>query len=203
MKAQKKANYYVGFSLAPQSTGESAIAILNNKLEVTRLDKLFTFDDIKHFFENFSSLKHSIICVSLPYDNSMLEGKWRLFSKPYTFFSDSVMVNRGDWLKRFSSRTSDFLGKIKNESLGMYRFEVALTRQALGLKSPYLMHSTHDCQFLQNALKMKFDLRELPSNMLSVAFLEAIVGALSAHKTDLGQSKKVGEAFGLDIILPS
>ena len=32
---------------------------------------------------NAKILKNSVICVSLPWDNTMMEGKWRVLSKPY------------------------------------------------------------------------------------------------------------------------
>lgn len=206
MAVKKLPNFFIGFSLASQSSGESGLAILNNQLEVIRLDKLFTFDDIRHFFNNYSSLDASALCVSLAYDNSMLEGRWRLFSKPYTFFNDNEMINKNDWTRRYAQRFNDYWNEIKEVSSGFYRYDVALSRQAFGLKSPYANRSPLDCQFLQNALKIKFGLSELPSNMLSVAYLEAIVGALLAHKIACGEIgkdyKKICEMFGSDVMIP-
>ena len=76
----------VGISLAPNSSAESGVAVRElsaNKL--IYMDKLFSISDVELFFNNYNNLKNSIICVSLPWDNTMLEGKWRILSKPYQF----------------------------------------------------------------------------------------------------------------------
>ena len=206
MAVKKNPNFFIGLSLSAQVSTESGLAILNDKLEIIRLDKLFSMDDIRHFFNNFSSLKNSVLCVSLPYDNSMLEGHWRLYSKPYTFFNDNKMVNRNEWLKRYSSRSNEFWNEIKDLPCAFYRYDISLTRMAFGLKSPFLNRSPLDCQFLQNALKSEFGLSELPTNMLSVAFLEGIMGALLAHRIAFGvcdkDYKKISRQFDFDVMLP-
>ena len=52
-------NYFVGLTLAPNSTIESGIAVVDKNNEIIYMDKLFTMNDVRHFFENFSSLKDS------------------------------------------------------------------------------------------------------------------------------------------------
>ena len=72
----------VGLSLGPTSSVESGVAvreIASGKL--IYVDKLFSMNDVNLFFDNYPSLNNSVICVSLPWDNTMLEGKWRVLSK--------------------------------------------------------------------------------------------------------------------------
>jgi hypothetical protein len=55
----------VGFSLGPTSSVESGVAVkelASGKL--IYLDKLFSMSDISLFFENYPSIKNSMICVS-------------------------------------------------------------------------------------------------------------------------------------------
>ena len=67
-------NYYVGVSLASGSTMDSGVAVIDEDNKIILLDKLYKMNDIIFFFENFSSLKNSKICVSVPFDRTMLEG---------------------------------------------------------------------------------------------------------------------------------
>lgn len=76
-------NYYVGLSLAAGSSMDSGVAVIDENNKIILLDKLYKMNDVIFFFENFSSLKNSKICVSVPSDRTMLEGKWRVLSKPY------------------------------------------------------------------------------------------------------------------------
>lgn len=73
----------IGLSLAPNSNHNSAICILDNNKQIIHLDKLFFTDDIKLFFENSPYVKNSVVVVSLPFDESLLDGKWRIHSKNY------------------------------------------------------------------------------------------------------------------------
>ena len=66
-------NFFVGLSLGSASTVESGIVVLDKFNNLILVDKLFSMNDVQHFFENYSSLKESIITVSIPWDNSMLE----------------------------------------------------------------------------------------------------------------------------------
>ena len=74
----------VGLSLGPASSIESGVAIREIATgKLIYVDKLFSMSDVQLFFDNYTSLKNSVICVSLPWDNTMMEGKWRVLSKPY------------------------------------------------------------------------------------------------------------------------
>ena len=76
-------HYFIGLMLSAGANTESGVAVLDRNNEIILLDKLFTMQDVQHFFDNFSSLKNSQVCISLPWDNSMLNGKWRILSKLY------------------------------------------------------------------------------------------------------------------------
>lgn len=174
-------HYYIGLMLASSSNSDSGLAIVDRNNEIITLDKLFTMNDIQHFFENFSSLKESQICVSLPTDNTLIDGKWRLMSKFYkTVGLNKKLLNTNNWTQRFSTRGCEYFSKLRNSGISIDRYDLYLTRQALGLGSCFKSRTPADCKSLQAALKIKYGFNTLPTNMMPMAQLEALVGALLA-----------------------
>ena len=131
-------NYYVGLSLTAGSTLDSGLAILDEDYNLIMVDKLYKMSDVVFFFENFSSLKQSKICVSLPWDRTLLNGKWRILSKPYQLVATNEhMLNIDNWTQRYSTRGCDFFNSLIEEGIEVNRFELYLTRQSLHLNSCY------------------------------------------------------------------
>ena len=147
--------HLVGLSIGSNSSIESGVAVREiSSGKLIYLDKLFSMNDISLFFEIYPSIKNSIICVSLPWDYTMLEGKWRVLSKPYQMIQTlGNFPNIDNWTQRFSNRGSDLLSSLQSNGAEIYRFEVYLARQKLRLYSNYKERSSADCKFLQNILK--------------------------------------------------
>lgn len=192
----------VGLSIGASSSIESGIAvreIASGKL--IYVDKFFSMNDINLFFENYPSLKNSIICVSLPWDNTMLEGKWRVLSKPYQMIHTlGNFHNTDNWMQRFSTRGADLLLSLKDNGCDITRYEIYLTRQKFNLYSNFKERSSADCKFLQGTLKTEFGFEDLPTNMMPVAQLEAIVGVLLAEEKLKGNTKEIFKFRDLDVI---
>lgn len=196
-------NYYIGLSLASGSTVDSGLAVLDEDNQIILLDKFYKMNDIIFFFENYSSLNNSKICVSLPWDRTMLEGKWRVLSKPYQLVSTNPNIpNRDNWTQRYSNRGSDFLKELTERGIEVNRFELFLTRQSMHLNSCFKERSPADCKFLQQTLKIEYGFDELPVNMMPMSQLEAIVGAILAKEARYAPEniKKIGAFKGLNII---
>lgn len=197
-------HYFIGLMLASGANAESGVAVLDRNNEIILLDKLFSMQDVQHFFENFSSLKNSQVCVSLPWDNSMLNGKWRVLSKQYQLVSSNDnFQNVDNWTQRFSNRGSDYFNSLVEEGVRINRFELYLTRQALKLDSCFKERSPADCKALQNALKVKYGFSTLLSNMMPMAHLEALVGAILAKnisEKNNNPEKPLFEFNGLPVI---
>ena len=174
----------VGLSLGATSSIESGIAVREiSSGKLIYVDKLFSMNDVCLFFENYPSLKNSVICVSLPWDNTMLEGKWRVPSKSYQMIHTlGNFPNKDNWMQRFSTRGCELFSKLKEQGTDISRFEVYLTRQKLNLYSNLKERSSADCKFLQCALKNEFGFEDLPTNMMPVAQLEAIIGTILAEE---------------------
>ena len=173
-------NYYVGLSLTAGSTLDSGLAVLDEDYNLIMVDKLYKMSDVVFFFENFSSLKQSKLCVSLPWDRTLLNGKWRILSKPYQLVSTNEhMPNIDNWTQRYSTRGCDFFNSLIEEGIEVNRFEIYLTRQSLHLNSCYRERTPADCKFLQQVLTNEWGI-DLPVNMMPMSQLEAIVGAILA-----------------------
>ena len=195
--------HLVGLSLAPASSIESGVAVRElSSGKLIHVDKLFSMNDIQLFFDNYVSIKNSIICVSLPWDNTMLEGKWRVLSKQYQLIhnDEELFLNRDNWMQRFATRGCELLLSLKDQGVDVVRFEVYLARQKLNLYSNYKERSSADCKFLQSTLKYEYGFDELPSNMMPVGELEAIVGTILAEKKLRNQTRQIFEFKGLSVI---
>ena len=194
--------HFVGLSLGPTSSIESGVAVREaHSGKLIYIDKLFSMSDVNLFFENYPSLKNSIICISLPWDNTMLEGKWRVLSKPYQLINTlGNFPNTDNWMQRFSTRGCDKFLALKEQNIDICRFEVYLTRQKFNLYSNMKERSSADCKFLQYALKNEFGFDDLPTNMMPVAQLEAIIGTLLAEEKLKGNSSNIFSFKGLDVI---
>ncbi len=176
-------NYYIGLSLAATSGMDSGVAVIDEENKIILIDKLYKMSDVVFFFENFSSLKNSKICVSIPPDKTMLEGKWRILSKPYQLVSTNENIpNRENWTQRHSNRGSDYLNELISRGITVNRFDIYITRQSLHLNSCYKDRSPADCKFLQQALRYEWGFNDIPSNMMPMSHCEAILGAILAKE---------------------
>ena len=175
-------NYYIGLSLAASSGMDSGVAVLDDNNNLILVDKLYTMNDIMFFFDNFPSLKYSKICVSLVWDRTMLDGKWRILGKPYQLVSTNNLIpNRNGWTQRYSTRGCEYFKSLVEKGIEVNRFEIYLTRQSMNLNSCYKERSPADCKFLQQTLRNEWHI-ELPVNMMPMAQLEAITGAILARE---------------------
>ena len=196
--------YYLGISMAPASTVDTGVAIMDSFGKIILVDKLYSMKDIQFFLDNYSSLKQSHICISLPWDNSMLEGKWSILSKPSQMVqSNEHFLNRENWTQRYSTRGSEYFRTLKYEQgIDITRFELYITRQDMHLSSYFKERTPADCKFLQNALKIEYQLEDIPPNMMPMSQLEAIVGALIMRERAKNPNniKKMFDFSGLEVI---
>ena len=193
----------VGLSLGATSSIESGIAVRDlSSGKLIYVDKLFSMNDVQLFFDNYVSLKNSVICVSLPWDNTMLDGKWRVMSKQYQLIhsDEDMFLNRDNWMQRFSARGSELFYNLKLQGIDISRYEIYLSRQKYNLYSNYKERSSADCKFLQSMLRIEYGFDELPNNMMPVAQLEAIIGTLLAEAKLQEKTQEIFDFKGLSVI---
>lgn len=170
--------YFAGIALGNCSTSETGVAILDRNLNIITLDKLFSMEDVRFFLKNFVGKQNAIINIAMPENPLMLNAKWKLMSRQYQLIQSNEMINQdSDWIKRYSHRGCDFFCEMKQSGVDLFRYDIHELKSSLGLSGVYKDRSPVDCKALQSALKYRFNIRELPSNMLPVSQLEAILGA--------------------------
>ena len=194
--------YYIGLSLTSGSALDTGVAVMEETGDFILVDKLYKMNDIIFFFNNFSSLKNSEICVALPWDRTMLNGKWRVLSKPYQLVATNPNIpNIDNWTQRYSTRGSEYFKSLSEQGIPVSRFELYITRQSLHLNSCFKERSPADCKFLQQALASEWGI-DLPANMMPMSQLEAIVGAILAKENSKHNEniKTLSEFKGLNVI---
>ncbi len=174
---------FIGISLGGLSTTESAAAVLDRNLKIIMLDKLFSMNDVKYFLDNFAGKQNAVIMVSVPENEIMLSSKWKYSSRTYHPVNlNRKMMNRDNWTKRFSTRGNEYFKDLKEEGYDIYRYDVDNMKRALNNGYIFKERTPVDCKALQDTLRLKYEMRELPVNMLPVAQLEAILGAFLAQR---------------------
>ncbi len=186
-------NFFIGLSLSNSSNYDSSVCVLDRNSKIMLLDKFYFTQDIDLFFKSSPYIHNSILCASVPYDNSLLEGKWRIHSKNYKMLGNYFKINRQKWTKRLSARLCDSLLNLREEGVNVFRCDINQLRQAYGLNAHYLSRTSLDCKNLQTSLKIKFGFNELPENMLAASSLEAIICAMFAKYIAFGG--KTSELF--------
>ncbi len=181
---------YTGISLSNLSTVESAAAIIDKDLKIVKLEKLFSMSDVKYFIDNMTGIKNNIIMVSIPENEVMLNSKWKYNSRTYDVVNlEDKIQNHDGWTNRFSTRGCEYFKELKDNGVDIFRFDVDNIKKRLGNCYSYRERTPIDCKSLQDTLRIKYNMRELPVNMLPVAQLEAILGAILARFVALGSDE--------------
>ena len=191
MNNKSHKNFYIGLSMGSNSANETGVAVMDKNFKIISLDKLHSMSDIEHYFEILPSKKDSVICVSIPENPTMLNGKWKLISRAYQLMrSNEHLLNNDKWADRFSTRGCECYNKLKEEGVEIYRYDLYDLKTYLGVNSLYKDRTPADCKHLQSYLRYEFNLDEIPSNLLPVSELEAILGAYLSYVIANGKEGK-------------
>ncbi len=195
-KMSSKENFFIGVALSNSSNYDSSICVLDRNKKIILLDKFYYAQDIDYFFENSPYVKNSAVAFSVPYDNRMLDGKWRIHSKNYKALFDYFKVNKDDWTNRVSKRCLEIIKKLVDNNINVVRCEINQLRRSYGLCPHYLSRTSLDCKNLQISLKIKYGFDELPDNMLPASSLESIIVAMFVWEYVNGE--KTSTMFEID-----
>ena len=175
-----KENFFIVLSLSNSSSYDSSVCILDRNSSIVLIDKFYFVQDIDYFFENSPYINSSVVCISIPYDNKLLEGKWRIHSKNYKALGDYFKINKDDWTNRISKRCCDTFKKLKAKGIKVIRCDINQLRTSYGICPHYQSRTSIDCKNLQISLKIKYGFSQMPENMLPASSLEAIICAMFA-----------------------
>ena len=107
----------------------------------------------------------------------------------YNTVTNENIPNRDNWTQRHSTRGSEYFKSLTEKGITVTRFDIYMTRQSLHLNSCYKDRSPADCKFLQQALKYEWGFADLPSNMMPMSHMEAILGAILAKENEKNPQK--------------
>ena len=169
------------------------------------LEKMFSMNDVKYFLDNLAGKQNSVILVSIPENEVMLNSKWKYNSRTYDAVNlESKIKNFDGWSNRFSTRGCEYFRELNEKGIDIYRFDIDNMKKIFGNCFAYRERSPIDCKALQDTLRIKYNMRELPANMLPVAQLEAILGAILAQIIAIGhkdfEPKIIGQYAHLPVI---
>lgn len=205
IKSKDLKTSFIGISLGGLSTIESAVAVVDRNLNVIMLDKLFSMSDVKYFLDNWAGKQNSLILVSIPENEVMLSSKWKYNSRTYDVVNlNTNMINNDGWTNRFSTRGCEYFRELKSQGVDIFRFDINNMKKFYGNCYAYRERTPIDCKSLQDTLRLKYNMRELPVNMLPVAQLEALLGAILGQMIVTNnpdfEYKKIGNYENIDIL---
>lgn len=199
--------YFVGISLSPSSTADTGIAVIDKDLNLLRVDKTYTIEEIPAYINSLAPLDNMLICVDLPRNTTMISGKWRIEAKHNKVLSKSGF-NSSDysWTERFSDRGAEVIKNLTGMGVCVYRYYGYFAKNVLKLNPPYKSRSSAACKYLQLIIKNNLNISGIPSNLIALSGLDAMVGAYTAWKIASSQEgegyKCIGNYKNVPIITP-
>jgi len=195
---------FIGLSIASAGAAESGMAVIDRDLNLLRTDKIYNLSEIKLLVSNIAPPENTILCVDLPKNIVMLTGKWRIESKQTQILSlkNIDVTNKDLWTKRFSDRGSDLCSYFSESGMEVYRYNSSFTKNMLKLSPPYKSRSPAACKFLQNIIEEKLKISNMPSNLLPLPSLNAIIGAFISWKLETGKENIGYKQIGIHKSIP-
>lgn len=189
-------DFYIGITPANEPSNEIGVCILDTKLNITYLDRFNSIKEFSFFIENLQNKSLTSIMISLPMAFNLLDAKWKLNAQKTVLNDLNCDLPKKKWNNQYSEKLSNFLMDYKDSFKIIYRYNIKQVRMMLDLQSPYINHSSADCKFLQNALKLKFGIFPISSNLYPITQIEAILGAYCAYLiTNKKKSFKTEQTF--------
>lgn len=203
LKEYKDKKTFIGVSFSSIPSTESAVAVIDEKLNIISMDKMFSLHDIYNYLLSVTGVKNSMIAVSMSKNEVMISSKWKYVSRVYHPVNlNSNIKNLDGWADRFSKKGIDLFKDLKNSGYDIFRFDIHNAKTAFGCNEAFLERSPADCKALQYGLREKLNMNTLPANMLPVSELEAILGAylVFCYSQENQKCKKLFDFYGLEVI---
>lgn len=197
--------FYIGITIGKSATDDSGICVLSDNNELIKIDKAYSIEELTTCVNNISGKQNSIVCINVPEYDEMLEHKWRIENKPYRTLKEYPIDSpKNKWTNRFSDRGSDFCKKLSEAGLKVFRYHPLYIKTLLNLH-PYMKERTPaGCKFLQQSIKERLNITDMPTNMLPISTLDAILGAYLGKIIATGeeniQYKQMGEIKNIPVM---
>ena len=174
---------FVGVSLAESGSVETGIAIIDRDLNLLRVDKSYNLSELKSNLSSIAPAESIVACVGMPRNMMMLNGKWRIESKlTRSFKLGNFESSKYSWTQRFSDRGSELCKDFREEGMEVFRYNCDYTKNTLQINAPYRSRSPAACKYLQMIIEKRLNISGLPSNLIPLPAMNAIIGAYTAWK---------------------
>jgi len=196
---------FVGVSMGESGSVETGIAVLDKELNLLRVDKAYNLSELKLSLANLAPPDSIVLCLSMPRNMMMLNGKWRITSKNTQALSLGNFDNKKhSWTQRFSDRGSELCKNLKEEGMEVFRYNIYYTKNCLEIIPPYRSRTPAACKYLQMIISNKLGVSGVPSNLIPLPALNAIIGAYTAWKSVTSQEnigfKQIGQNKNIPVI---
>ncbi len=194
---------FVGVALGESGSSETGIAVIDRHLNLLRVDKAYNLSELKLNLNRMAPPSSIIACVGLPKNMMMLNGKWRIESKQTQPLKQGMFENsRHAWVQRFSDRGSELCKTFQEEGMEIFRYNCYYTKNALRLNPPYRSKTPIACKYLQMIIENRLGISGMPSNLIPLPALNAVIGAYTAWKMATGEENESYKQIGVHKSLP-
>lgn len=194
---------FVGISLGESGSAETGIAVLDRELNLLRVDKAYNLSELKLNLAHIAPFESTVACIALPRNMMMLNGKWRIESK----YTQSFKLGKFDsskyiWTQRFSDRGSELCKSFMEEGMEVFRYNCSYTQTALQITPPYRSRTPAACKYLQMILENKLNITGMPTNLIPLPAMNAIIGAYTAWRMTTGEENEGYRQIGTHKKIP-
>lgn len=191
----KNKQFFIGVALGENSLAETGISIINRNLELIFVDKLFSNQDVIHAINNFNGTTDSIVMLSLAPTPEDLASKWRTEERQIHAFSLYESAENMLWTGRFSERGNEIYHTLNKFGVSTFRYNIHIAKMTLNLHPPFKMRSQPGCKYLQTVIQDGLSVNNLPSNLIPISSLDALIGAYTGWLLATSQEEE-GYKFG-------
>jgi len=194
---------FVGVSLGESGSVETGIAIIDREKNLLRVDKSYNLSELKTNLASIAPLESIVACVGMPRNMMMLNGKWRIESKQTRSFKlGNFESSNTFFLQRFSDRGSELCKTFQEEGMEVFRYNCDYTKNTLQINPPYRSRTPAACKYLQMIIDNRLNISGLPSNLIPLPAMNAIIGAYTAWKMATGEENIGYKQIGIHKQIP-
>lgn len=174
---------FVGIDLAPVETLETGVAVLDRDRMLTRMDKIYSNEDILRFLKSLGPAQNLIVALDVPKSLS-IPGRWRqeeikmhplrLERKGLPQEDEAAMTDR------YAQRVKDLYALVQTEGVLPFLYFSYLAKMKYDLTIPYRTRTPAGCRALQAIIKSRLQIPNVPTNLAPSSVLDAMIGAYTA-----------------------
>ncbi|MBY0402452.1 MAG: hypothetical protein K2X66_01015 [Cyanobacteria bacterium] len=189
---------FVGIDLAPNEALETGVAVLDRNRHLTRMDKLYSDQDILYFLKNLAPAQNLIVSLDIPKSLS-IPGKWR--QEEIKMHPLRLSRNRDEVpLSRLAPRGKSLYHLIDQEGILIFTYSNYFAKMSYDLNIPFRTRTPQGCRALQSLMKTRLRIANVPTNLAPSSVLDAMIGAYASWSVYRG---RLGTHFKLEQEIPA